>query len=328
MRTPIIHIHKIDRRENLEENKYMKKKIVLLGFTLICIHLFSYWEWTPQTRRWINPKYAVKDTPKEQFEWAEKFRKEGDVDKAIREHKKLIKHFPSSEFAPKSCFILGEIYREKGKYKVAFNYYQKIIDNYPSSPLVFEAIKKQSEIGETFLKKKSRMPAFLRFNEEKRGEYLSRVIESSPFYPGSAERALKLGKFYYEIKEYEKAKEVFKKIIENYSQKKKVEEAKYYLIKVEFKNITESTTEVEGIKRIKEKIDQFMVEYPESKYCKELSSLREKLVNKEAEKYYKIARYYERAGKKKAAIFYYKIIAERYPSTEYGKIAIKKISSL
>jgi len=306
----------------------MKKKIILFGIGLICTQIFSYWEWTPQTGRWINPKYAVKHTAKEQFEWAEKFRKEGDIDKAIREHKKLIKHFPTSEFAPKSCFILGEIYREMGKYKVAFNYYQKIIDNYPASLLVFEAIKRQSEIAETLLEKKSRIPVFLRFNEEKKGEYLSKVIENSPFSPGAAERALKLGKFYYEIKEYEKAKEVFEKIIENYSQKEKVEEAKYYLIKVELRNITETTTDVDKIKRIEEKIDQFLVEYPESRYYEELISLREKLVNKEAEKYYTIARYYERAGKKKAAIFYYKIIAERYPSTEYGKIAIKKISSL
>jgi len=306
----------------------MEKKIILFGIGLICSQIFSYWEWTPQTRRWINPKYAVKDTPKEQFEWAEKFRKEGDIDKAIREHKKLIKHFSASEFAPKSCFILGEIYREKGKYKVAFNYYQKIIDNYPASPLVFEAIKRQSEIAETLLEKKSRVPVFLRFNEEKKGEYLSKVIENSPFFPGAAERLLKLGKFYYEIKEYEKAKEVFEKIIENYSQKEKVEEAKYYLIKIELKNITETTTDVERIKKIEEKIDQFLVEYPESRYCEELTSLREKLVDEEAEKYYKIARYYERAGKKKAAIFYYRIIAERYSSTKYGKIAIEKISSL
>ena len=42
---------------------------LLMGF-LWAAPSFAYWEWTPQTGRWINPKYASKATPQEQYEWA------------------------------------------------------------------------------------------------------------------------------------------------------------------------------------------------------------------------------------------------------------------
>ena len=111
--------------------------VIFVLFFAFAFSCFAYWEWTPQTGKWVNPKYAVKDTPKEQFEYAEKFRQEGNIEKAIREHKKLLEHYRNSEYAPKSCFALGEIYYNQGEYKKAFDYYQQIIDKYPQSELIF-----------------------------------------------------------------------------------------------------------------------------------------------------------------------------------------------
>ena len=34
---------------------------------------YCYWVWTPETKKWINPKYAPKDTPKEQLLYAMDF---------------------------------------------------------------------------------------------------------------------------------------------------------------------------------------------------------------------------------------------------------------
>jgi hypothetical protein len=69
----------------------MKKlKLCILIILMRSFYGLGYWEWTPQTKKWINPKYAVKSTPEEQFNYAEEFRKNGKIDIAIREHKKLL----------------------------------------------------------------------------------------------------------------------------------------------------------------------------------------------------------------------------------------------
>ncbi len=62
----------------------------------LLVELFAYWEWTPETGRWINPKYYVGATSAEQWEIAMNTYKAGDYEKALREFKKLLEYFPTS----------------------------------------------------------------------------------------------------------------------------------------------------------------------------------------------------------------------------------------
>ena len=41
--------------------------------------------------KWVNPKYAVKDTPKEQYDFAMEFYTTKEYKEAVREFKKLLK---------------------------------------------------------------------------------------------------------------------------------------------------------------------------------------------------------------------------------------------
>ncbi len=59
----------------------------------------AYWIWTPQTGAWINPKWAVKDTPQEQFDWAMKFYDSKDYKKAVDEFQKLVRYYPQAELS-------------------------------------------------------------------------------------------------------------------------------------------------------------------------------------------------------------------------------------
>jgi len=316
----------IDRFFNLWKNFYMNKRQILILF-FMCISIsFSYWEWTPQTKKWINPKYAIKDTPKEQFEYAEEFRKNGKIELSIREHKKLLKHYPKSEYAPQSCFILAEIYREKGDTKKAFDYYQKIIDEYPSSPLVLSAIKIQSEIAEKQLESKKGFFRNLFSRAEGKAEFMNKVIENSPFDASAVDRMFKLAEFYYNFKEYDKGIEVLEKIIKNFSETQDAEKAKFLKIKYSLNSIPEVSLDIDAIEDIKNQIYEFLIEYPNSKFKDEIKNIENTLKEKEAEKYYQIARYYEKAGKKSSAIYYYKKIFIQFPETKYGKIAGEKIN--
>ncbi len=316
---------KFDNKVYLKDNISMKKVLIFIIFCIIG-KSYSYWEWTPQTKKWINPKYAVKDTPEEQFNYAEEFRKNGKIEIAIREYNKLLKHYPRSDYAPKSCFILGEIYKELGNKKKAFDYFQRIINDYPSSPLVFAAIKNQLEIAEKNLETKER--SFLRIftKREDKGELMNKVIENSPYEVEAISRMFKLANFYYEIKEYEKGLEVLNKIIRNFPEKMDIqEEAKYLKIKYILNSISENNFDTDIIDNLRYEISEFKIEFPETKYKENIKEIEKILDEKEASIYFEIARYYERAGKKKGADYYYRKIIDKFPESKYGKIANKKV---
>ncbi len=302
-----------------------RNKITIYVFLLMAVSSFAYWEWTPQTRRWINPKYAVKDTAEEQFAWAEQFRAKGNIEKAINEHRKLLKHFSESEYAPESCFILGEIFKERGDTKKAFDYFERITNSYPGSPRVLDAVKMKIEIAEKSMETHSF--SFFKGKEKEKGDTLAGVLKQYPYIKEADEKSLYLGKFYLEIKEYDRARDVFLQLMEKTLDSSVREEAYFYLIKAEYLSIPSVTADTTGVKTVKDRIESFTVLYPESKYIEEVLDIKNRLVNYEAKKYFEIASYYERAGKSKAAKYYYKIVSDNYPETDYGKISSEKLRS-
>jgi len=308
-------------------NRNITKFFLLsIFFVFISKNTFSYWEWTPETGRWINPKYSVKDTPKEQFEWAESFRSQGDYEKAIREHKKLLKHYPNSEYAPESCYILGQIYQQSGDIEEAFDYYQKIIEDYPQFPKFSQVIKAQSEIAEKLLNKKSiKIVEFLKSDKDKT-EKLERVIQNDPYSEETAERYLKLGIFYFNQRNYKKAEESFEKMINEFPNSKFAEKAEFYLIKTHYLSIPKVETNPLEYEKVKNEIDSFLKKYPDSEEKNNLLEIKNEIVDKEAKKLFEIASFYEKTGKKVSAEIYYRKIIKSFPETKYGEIAKQKIS--
>lgn len=310
------------------------KKGRLLGFGagllffLAAGMVYSYWEWTPQTRRWINPKYAVKDTPKEQFEWAESFRKAGDLEKTFREHEKLVKQYAGSEYAPESHFILGQLYEQQGDLDKAFKHYQSIMENYPQSPRISEALEREGEIAEKILSKKSLKLLEILKADDYRVAKLEQVIENDPYGEATADRQLKLALFYADIKEYEKAEEVLQKIVDTFPGTDSSRRAGYQLIRIHYAAIPATSMDTGLYRALKAEIDEFLTQYPGSPEAREVLALKNSLDETEAGKLYQLASFYERTGKKKAARIYYEKIIQKYPQTKYGQISRQKNSSL
>src|SRR3989338_11706230 len=76
----------------------------------------AYWIWTPETKKFINPKYAVKDSPKEQFDWAMSFYDAKDYQRAASEFERLTKHYEYSEYASRAQYYAGLCYENMDKY--------------------------------------------------------------------------------------------------------------------------------------------------------------------------------------------------------------------
>ena len=86
---------------------------------------FCYWIWTPETKKWVNPKYAPKATPKEQLLYALDFFEAKEYKRALTEFKKIIKYYKRSEAASEAQYYIGRCYENLGNPYHAFEAYQK-----------------------------------------------------------------------------------------------------------------------------------------------------------------------------------------------------------
>ena len=87
------------------------KKTLFVATTLffsLSTTAFAYWIWTPQTGRWINPKYSVKGSPAEQLTFARGLFDAKEYKKAEQEFIKLIHYYRRSKEAAEAQYYRTE----------------------------------------------------------------------------------------------------------------------------------------------------------------------------------------------------------------------------
>ncbi|MCM8764275.1 MAG: outer membrane protein assembly factor BamD [Candidatus Omnitrophica bacterium] len=300
----------------------MKKKSVLafvvcfISFTQL---LYGYWEWTPKTGKWINPKYAVKSTDREQWEYAESFKIAGNNEIALREYSKLVKYYPLSPLAPGALFESAKIYSKIGDKENAFNKLDEIIKRYPEYPEIEQVLKMQREISMELLKKKQ-----LRFVDRlkdptKKYEAISRAIESDPFNQETPRVALQLAEKYAKSKDIEKAMKIYQQIIRDFPNSQWEEKARYEMLMNEIKSIPEASADDSKFSAVEKSIDSFISDFPSSPYKPTLEKKKAELRNEIARRLFNIAEIYQKNGYKKSADIYFKKVKTFYPETDYAK---------
>ncbi len=290
----------------------------------------GYWVWTPESGKWENPKYAAKDTPEEQLEYAEIFYKEVNYKLALREFKKLIKYYPLSKEAPTAQYYIGRIMEDLDKPYDAFKAYQKVIDLYPYTEFVDEVIEREFKIGDLFFQGKKlkilgplAMPA-----KDKAIEILKAVADNAPYGKYAEPAIFKTGLAYKSIADYDSAIMMFKDLIDKYPGSDLIDKARYQL--AECSKLLSLRPDYDQTPTVaaREEFEDFIEKHPDSKMSDEAREIVEKLRNKEAQKAYNTAEFYKARRKPESAIIYYRDIIQNYPDTEWARKAKERLNEI
>lgn len=304
----------------------MKKTIfllVLFGLVLTPSLSFAYWEWTPQTKKWINPKLTVKETPEAQYAWAEEYVAQKDYSTAIRKLEQLIEVFPASPYAAKARYHIGEIYQLAGDKEKAFQSYQKVINNYPGSDLVTTAVSKQFTIGEQFTNKKQ--SGWLSFLRGDPADLLTKTVTAAP-YAAEAEKALyDLGNYHFRKGHFQEAIDNFDRLVQDYPESQYGPAAELKAGESSLKLYWKQKNNEDLLLNASMRLASFLARYPEDKDKDKAQKLYSQTREILAGKVLEVAQFYERNKSPKAAKIYFEKVVNDYPETEAAKEAKGKI---
>jgi outer membrane protein assembly factor BamD len=304
----------------------MKKTIflaVLSGLLLVPSLSFAYWEWTPQTNKWLNPKLAVKETPEAQYAWADEYVARKEYSTAVRKLEQLIEVFPDSPYAAKARYHIGEVYQLAGEKEKAFKSYQKVIDNYPGSDLVTTAVSQQFVIGEQFSNKKQ--GGWFSFLRSDPADLLTKTVTAAP-YAAEAEKALyDLGDYHLQKGHFQEAMDTFDRLLQNYPESRYGPAAELKAGEAGFKLYRKQKNNEDLLLNTSTRLAAFLARYPEDKDKDKAQRLygqtRELLAGKELE----VAQFYEKNKNHKAAKVYFEKVVSDYPETEVAQEAKGKV---
>ncbi len=314
----------------------MKLKILLI----ICLSListgyaFSYWEWTPETGKWINPKYAPKPTPEEQWKYALSLYQGKDYEKALKEFRKLIKYYSRSSQAPQAQFMIGQCLEKLGKPYEAALAYQKVVENYPRYPKLEEVARREKAIADKLFASKTtgilpRAKEFLTLTRwEKAAKIYGFLLKNFPYWKEADRIKFRMGESFIKAGKYEKAINEFTELTQDYPNSPLVEEAYYQIALTEVKRSEKSPYDAELKEKAERALRDFIYQHPSSPFRKKaeekLSALREKW----AWETYKVAKFYEKNADYLAALLYYQEVKNKFPDTTWGKASESKIKWL
>ena len=310
--------------------KYIIPILIITLLFISSVSSFAYWVWTPKTGKWVNPKYAVKDTPKEQMDWATGFYEAAEYKKAISEFEKLIVNYPNSIYSPQAQYCIGRSHQEIEDYYQAHLAYQKTIDKYPYNERVNEIIERQYKIGSIFLggQKAKIMGMEILPATDKAVEILTKVVENAPYGRYADLAQFKIGEAHKNQEFYEEAVLAYQKLIDDYPSSPLAEDAKYQIALCTYYVSRDPYYDQEFTDRAIQEYQELIKKTSDIELYKEARETLTRLREKKAKSAFETAKFYERTGHYKSAIIYYKEVVENYGDTSIAAEALEKMTEL
>jgi outer membrane assembly lipoprotein YfiO len=326
-----------------KEKKYksMKKAIlIMLFFSIYCVlfvgKIFAYWEWTPETNKWTNPKYYVGETSLEQWTIAMDIYKTEDYESALREFQKLLENFPTSQEAPEAQFMIGDCQEKLELPYEACQSYQEVIDKFPSTNRLKEISERQKKIADYFYNKKSddmsikekAKGIFAISNWEKAANIYQMAIKNYPYYEKADEVQFRIANCYMKLGKYEIARIEFEKLSSQYSDSKWIEESEYLKSVCWLNESIKFPNSEQIFENAIKNFEGFINRYPLSEFADAAKTELKNLNSRKSERIYEIARFYEKNKEPNAAKIYYLQIIEQFPDSIWAEHSKSRLNNI
>ena len=302
----------------------------LISVFTVCGVADAYWIWTPETKKFINPKYAVKDSPREQYNWAMSFYDAKDFQRSATEFEKLAKQYEFSEYASKAQYYVGLCYENMGKYYIAFQNYQKAIDNFPHISNTDEILSREFAIGNIYFGKVSPkvLGTYIMAPLDRAVEIFKKVVENAPYGKHAEEAQFALGEALKKSERYEEAVTAFHKLVEDYPNSKQITQAMYEESHCAYKASLKPAYDASATDNAIKTFEKFTYKNKDADLALNAAATMKRLKDNVSEKSFRAAEFYEAQGKTLAAIIYYQDVIDSYPDSVFTNQAKARIDAL
>jgi len=301
---------------------------ILLAWLILSQTSFAYWIWTPESKKWTNPKYAPKESPQEQFNFAKTYYEAKDYTAAYNEFKKLIKYYVDAVEAPEAQYYMGLCLEEMVKYYEAYQAYQKIIDKYPFSTRMDDVLQREYIVAQKLLDYKKNVVGIDFTGENAAIEIFKKIVENAPYGKYAAASQYKVGLTLKAKGNFKEATDEFQKVVDNYVDSEWAEPAKFQIALCAAKSSLDASYDQTLTKEARDKFNEFVKAHPDAELSGQAQERIDELKGKEAESNYKIGLFYEKQKAIDSAKIYYNYVMKNFPNSEWAEKASAKLIAL
>jgi outer membrane protein assembly factor BamD len=264
------------------------------------------------------------------FHSAQKAEESGNLKRAIRAYKTLVRRHPKDALAPGSIFRAGELQEKTNDLMGAVTSFRTLVERYPSSPRFDDAIEGLFRIGETYLagKKVKILGVPVGVGLDRAVEIFAAVIRTAPYGKYTARAQYDIGLAREKQHMNDSALEAYQAVIDKFPNEPVAADAQYQIGYLWMVAAKAGTRDLAATNKARVAFEDFLFRYPNSEKVAQARANLKLLENKQTASAFDVARFYDKQKHYRAAVIYYNEVIREQPDSPESAKAKKRIDQL
>jgi outer membrane protein assembly factor BamD len=266
----------------------------------------------------------------ELFQIGQKAEKDGNLGRAIRAYRTLVRKYSRDALAAGAAFRGAQLYEQTNQFLEAAGTYRTVVVNYPTSPHFNEAIEGQFRIGEMYLngKKLKLLGIPISTSMDRAVEIFATIIRTAPYGKYTARAQFDIGLAREKQGANDAALQAYQAVIDKFPNDPVAADAQYQMGYIWFTASKGGTRDIAATNNARTAFQDYLFRYPNSEKAAQARANLQLLEHKSTSRAYDVARFYDKQKAYRAAVIYYNEVIRQQPGSAESEKAKKRIEEL
>src|SRR5437773_1264094 len=284
-----------------------------------------------QKAKYVAPgEEEISGNAAELFQIAQTAEKEGNIKRAIKAYKSLVKHHPKDTLAAGALYRSAQLQEQLHEYAPAAESFSQLVEKYPGSPHFEEAVEAQFRMGEIYLNgKKLRVLGIPYASSLDRAVTIfANVVRTAPYGKYTARAQFDIGLAREKQGANDAALQAYQAVVDKFPNEPVAVDAQYQIGYIWFTAEQTGTKDAAAADNAKTAFQDFLFHYPKSEKAAQARADLDILEHKQTANSYTVAKFYDKQKYYRAAVIYYNEVIRQQPGSEESNEAKKRIDQL
>ena len=284
-----------------------------------------------QKAKYVAPgEEEMSGNAEELFHIGQEAEKKGNIRRAIKAYRTLVRRHPKDALAPGAGFRSAQLQEQVHEYMSAAEAYRWIVERYPTDLHFNEAIEAQFRIGEMYLggKKLKLLGIPLASSLDRAVEIFAAVIRTAPYGKYTARAQFDIGLAREKQGANDAAVQAYQAVVDKFPNDPVAAEAQYQIGYIWFTAARQGTKDIAATNNARTAFQDFLFRYPNSEKTAQARANLQLLEHKTTSSAFSIAKFYDKQKYYRAAVIYYNEVIRQQPGSTESERAKKRIDQL
>jgi len=256
--------------------------------------------------------------------------KEGNLKRAIKAYKTLVKHHPKDALASTAVYRAAQLLEQTHQYTSAADSYLHLVEKYPSSAHFEDAVEGQFRIGEIYLngKKLKVLGIPVASALDRAVTIFANVVRTAPYGTYTARAQFDIGMAREKQGANDAAIQAYQAVVDKFPNEPIAVDAQYQIGYIWFTAAQLGTNDAAAASNAKTAFQDFLFHYPKSEKAAQARKNLDILEHKQTNNSFKVAKFYDKQKYYRAAVIYYNEVIRQQPGSQESNEAKKRIDQL